>query len=218
VLLKLLLTMSALLLMAVAALGAVAPSEAALSAHSPSLLATNSSSGATSRELSRQRRFFAPLPDGAAFVLTPKFAIPFPAMAPGGATAINIDVPLTFTFPTPSPEGEGSGSNYESGSYYRRLDQQQADLYAAAEGVMTQLGLDGRGCVLRAVCEAAEAPLHEDGLLGEIINGVLRATVAPAGSGGEGTNEYRKAAERGRAVGRCDEYYSVCPVSVFTMV
>jgi hypothetical protein len=33
--------------------------------------------------------------------------------------------------------------------------------------------LSGHNCVLRIICEAAETPLHADGLLGEAINGML---------------------------------------------
>ena len=43
-----------------------------------------------------------------------------------------------------------------------------------------------------------------------------RTTVEP--TEGARMQEYKKAEERGRAVGRCDEYYSSCPVSVFQLV
>ena len=33
--------------------------------------------------------------------------------------------------------------------------------------------LDGHACMLRFLCEAASAPLHSDGLMGHLINGVL---------------------------------------------
>ena len=43
-----------------------------------------------------------------------------------------------------------------------------------------------------------------------------RTTVEP--SDGERMKEYRKAEERGKKVGRCDEYYAACPVSVFKLM
>ena len=35
--------------------------------------------------------------------------------------------------------------------------------------------MDGRGhaCMLRFLCEASSAPLHSDGLAGQLINGLL---------------------------------------------
>lgn len=37
-----------------------------------------------------------------------------------------------------------------------------------------RLGLDGNACTLRLLCEVAEKPLKNAGLLGDIINLVLR--------------------------------------------
>jgi DM4/DM12 family len=44
------------------------------------------------------------------------------------------------------------------------------------------LGVDGAGCLLRAMCEVAAHPRHEDGLLGDAINMLLTA-VQPHESG-----------------------------------
>ncbi len=44
------------------------------------------------------------------------------------------------------------------------------------------LGVDGTGCLLRAVCEVAAHPRHEDGLIGDAINMLLTA-VQPHESG-----------------------------------
>lgn len=36
-----------------------------------------------------------------------------------------------------------------------------------------RFGVDGKACLLRAVCEVAESPLRDDGLLGEVLNILL---------------------------------------------
>lgn len=36
-----------------------------------------------------------------------------------------------------------------------------------------RFGVDGKACLLRAVCEVAESPLRDDGLLGEVLNIIL---------------------------------------------
>ena len=33
--------------------------------------------------------------------------------------------------------------------------------------------MDGHACMLRFLCEAASAPLHSDGLIGHLVNGLL---------------------------------------------
>lgn len=47
-------------------------------------------------------------------------------------------------------------------------------LYRTIEHGLGQLGLDGRACVLRAVCEAAQHPINEDGLFGEVLSLLLK--------------------------------------------
>ena len=36
-----------------------------------------------------------------------------------------------------------------------------------------RFGMDGKACLLRSICEAAEYPVENEGLLGEILNIVL---------------------------------------------
>ncbi|XP_037083350.1 uncharacterized protein LOC119103802 [Pollicipes pollicipes] len=145
--------------------------------------------------------------------------MPLPGLAPGGSL-LNVEVPLSFALPTAEAD---SAARYkttddatDSYTYYRSLDEEKADMYSYAENFISQFGLDGKSCVLRTICEVAEAPVQDAGVMGEIINTVLRTTVEP--TEGERMQEYRKAEERGKAVGRCDEYYATCPVSVFKLM
>lgn len=39
--------------------------------------------------------------------------------------------------------------------------------------IVFRLGLDGRACVLRAICEAADTTLQHNGLAGEVLHVLL---------------------------------------------
>jgi len=79
-----------------------------------------------------------------------------------------------------------------------------------------RFGLDGKACVLRAICEAAEYPLENEGLLGEVLNIVLAASRATAED--DSTVEYARAEYQGRAQGNCLGNYPDCPVSMFNLI
>ena len=42
-------------------------------------------------------------------------------------------------------------------------------VYRALEDTLYNFGLNGRDCLLRAICEIHESPLHGHGLLGELL-------------------------------------------------
>ncbi|CAN7990147.1 unnamed protein product, partial [Ixodes hexagonus] len=56
----------------------------------------------------------------------------------------------------------------------RDTNQERKMLFLALEHGLGKLGLNGRACVLRAVCEAAEHPFGEFGLVGEVVNVLLQ--------------------------------------------
>ncbi|KAF2361219.1 Protein of unknown function DM4/12 [Trinorchestia longiramus] len=55
----------------------------------------------------------------------------------------------------------------------RSITDDRAALYMTVMELVDKSGLDGRECLQRAVCEAAQAPLLEYGLLGEVLDIVL---------------------------------------------
>ena len=95
-----------------------------------------------------------------------------------------------------------------------------------------RLGLDGNACTLRLLCEVVERPLKNAGLLGDIINLVLRyfsngseklyfniclrGDPSDGNRGGQGrkTDDYIGAQNLGKA-GNCTSLYKHCPVSLF---
>ena len=42
-------------------------------------------------------------------------------------------------------------------------------MYRAIENVLYNFGMEGRDCLLRAICEVHEFPLDHHGLLGELL-------------------------------------------------
>lgn len=46
---------------------------------------------------------------------------------------------------------------------------ERALLYAVLEDFIANFGLDGRSCVLRAICEIHSKPVHRYGLIGEFL-------------------------------------------------
>ena len=101
-----------------------------------------------------------------------------------------------------------------------------------ALGLLVQffrLGLDGNACTLRLLCEVVERPLKNAGLLGDIINLVLRyfsndpekklylnicLRGDPRGGEGRRTDDYIGAQNLGKA-GNCTSLYKHCPLSLF---
>jgi hypothetical protein len=82
-------------------------------------------------------------------------------------------------------------------------------------------GLEGRACLLRAICEANATPDHDDGLLGDAVNLLLSASHALRHGEEEADEHYREylAAEaRGRLSGECTKYEHACPLTFFNVI
>jgi hypothetical protein len=49
------------------------------------------------------------------------------------------------------------------------------DMYIPLEEFLEENGFEGRACVLRSICEAANSPFHQDNvdLLGEVAHAIL---------------------------------------------
>eukprot|EP00095_Tigriopus_kingsejongensis_P007640 maker-scaffold1040_size68023-snap-gene-0.18 protein:Tk07640 transcript:maker-scaffold1040_size68023-snap-gene-0.18-mRNA-1 annotation:"hypothetical protein KGM_09117" len=81
------------------------------------------------------------------------------------------------------------------------------------EDFLFKMGLDGKPCLLRAICEMHESPLLGYGLFGEVIELVLTATKSPYS---KQLSEYIEAERTGQDDGECWPYYKDCPKSLFT--
>ncbi|XP_066995247.1 uncharacterized protein [Anabrus simplex] len=101
--------------------------------------------------------------------------------------------------PTPPPH-----ANFHGG--------ERALLYAIVEDFLANFGMDGRACLLRAICEVHGHSLHRFGLLGEIIKLFFTASKSPYA---DLLEEYVTAERAGQDHGECWRYYKDCPKSLF---
>lgn len=152
---------------------------------------------------SRKKRAALYWPDGSVFIAEFFFVIPIEAPT-GVSIPFTIDVPYEFTLPNITAE------NFFKRENIGRDD--RLNLYGVVERLFQRFGLDGRACVLRAVCEKASSSLEGAGMLGEVITTILTASLSVAS---EGMYEYLVAEHNGRTRGDCWALYPSCPVSLF---
>ncbi|KAH8363648.1 hypothetical protein KR084_012733 [Drosophila pseudotakahashii] len=82
-------------------------------------------------------------------------------------------------------------------------------IYRSIEMVIENMGLPGRSCLLRLICEHAALPLnHESGLLGEIMNIVLRPSSSVDQLGQPTDKEYHLSEHFGKRGGDCQAAYA----------
>lgn len=95
------------------------------------------------------------------------------------------------------------------------------ELYRLLESTLESLG-SGKACLLRAVCEAAEAPFDRThGLLGELLHVLLTPSITMEEYKVYGDREYHAAELIGRfSVDACKSTFSDCitsPLEFFTL-
>ncbi|XP_020811069.1 uncharacterized protein LOC110186295 [Drosophila serrata] len=96
---------------------------------------------------------------------------------------------------------EDSASTY--GALYRWI------IYRGIEMVIENMGLPGRSCLLRLICEHAALPMdHESGLLGEILDIVLTPSSSADQLGRSSDREYHTSEHYGRRGGDCRAAYA----------
>ncbi|KAK4312105.1 hypothetical protein Pmani_016459 [Petrolisthes manimaculis] len=80
-------------------------------------------------------------------------------------SSLNFEVPFSLTFDLPK----------ESDKMDKRWSQTLGDTTSGFEEMLDMVGLDGGGCVRRALCELSTIPpLQPDGMVGEMIDIILR--------------------------------------------
>ncbi|KAJ8714697.1 hypothetical protein PYW07_002922 [Mythimna separata] len=89
--------------------------------------------------------------------------------------------------------------------------------YTAVADMLRTKGINGEECVYRAICEAAQYPVEEEGLVGEIIHILLTPDYGrtPFDEKDEDWDDlmgaYNDAATAGRQMFNCASIYSGCP-------
>ncbi|XP_037082554.1 uncharacterized protein LOC119103216 [Pollicipes pollicipes] len=179
----------------------------------------------------RVRRFIY-FPSGSTVTVTVDFVIPV------GSSGASITFSPSITFvPT-------TITRHEYGSHEgRSFAADRSRLLDTVGDAFRQVGLDGRACLQRLMCEVSGAPRHRDGLLGEVVNTVLLGgdsadnevgtetgtevalfsnSTRPAGDGWSSqlfdAEELAEARMHGSFHGDCSERYGSCPVSIFNII
>ncbi|XP_011861871.1 PREDICTED: uncharacterized protein LOC105558669 [Vollenhovia emeryi] len=89
---------------------------------------------------------------------------------------------------------------------------ERALLYITAEEMLTTLGMNGKACLLRAICEVQGHHLNNFGLIGEMLKLFFTASRSPFANL---LKEYVEAENRGKFHGECWPYFKDCPKSLF---
>jgi hypothetical protein len=96
----------------------------------------------------------------------------------------------------------------------RTIVDDQIDVLGKIEQSLDKGGMAGRQCVLRAICELTETPIHHWTVFGEMLNNLLR----PKNGTHEALEEYKKAEKIGEEQGDCWSFYPECPISIFNVI
>jgi hypothetical protein len=100
-------------------------------------------------------------------------------------------------------------------SFTDHESQRLAALQKIENFIFMATDMNGHDCVLRVMCEAAETPVHADGLLGEAINGMLLPMHLLDMIPEYGESDYLRAQRMGQKRGNCNEYHQGCPMTIF---
>ncbi|PNF33877.1 hypothetical protein B7P43_G06736 [Cryptotermes secundus] len=93
------------------------------------------------------------------------------------------------------------------------------DIYSMLEAACSRLGLDGRACVLRAICEAADTTLQHNGLAGEVLHVLLTPSTTTEARRTYMDSEYYAAERLGTEIsGNCHLLYSECEVGLLDFI
>jgi len=159
------------------------------------------------RTLSRHKRGLFYLPNGTEWSLTSELKIPLSDEA-----QITITVPVKYVF---DGNCDVMSSCEENKNQYRDL-RTQMSIINVIEQTLGKMGLDGKSCVLRAVCEINETPIGQFSFMGEIIT--LLLTLRKEHKERTFLKEYIEAETLG-AKGKdlCWKKYSTCPISILTL-
>jgi len=177
------------------------------------------------------------LPPGTQLVLTPTLALPFLRYPPDGVDAnMTISTPFTIGFdamgvtdnqnpfgllPFLNPALGGALFGRKKRSIpdpdippHKITGGERAFLYEWVEDYLFTFGMDGKACILRAICETHEAPLIGYGIMGEFLHVFLSPSKSPYWNR---LKEYIAAERTGRETGDCSHYSAPCSKSLYKL-
>ncbi|XP_075156675.1 uncharacterized protein LOC142229963 [Haematobia irritans] len=90
-------------------------------------------------------------------------------------------------------------------------------VYRSMEGLAERMGLNGRVCVLKSICEASQDPFHyANGLWGELMYILLTPSSSVDKLSEHSDNDYYQAEYLGRSGGNCESVFGKCPRSLLS--
>ncbi|KAJ9592948.1 hypothetical protein L9F63_015372, partial [Diploptera punctata] len=94
------------------------------------------------------------------------------------------------------------------------------NFYSKLETAIERMGLDGRACILRAICEAADITFKYNGLFGEVLHVLLSPSTTIGELGNNGVETEYLAAERlgGVVAGSCHLLYPECKTGLLDFI
>ena len=109
------------------------------------------------------------------------------------------------------------GKRRKRSAAYRTHETQRLFALQSAEALLkaTMPHMSSHDCVLRAICETAHTPVHDDGIVGEAINALLMPAHIMDRLPEYGESDYLHAQRMGHNYGNCTQYYQPCPFSFF---
>ncbi|XP_066962804.1 uncharacterized protein [Macrobrachium rosenbergii] len=193
----------------------------------------------TSNEVHSRKKRFVQLPKGSSMEIKWSLNLPFDTYS-DYKSKFQLALPIKIPFPAAlvaSRSLEGSPDyvfsedfNHQVYDYSnditlhnkqrRAARMERTVIYNTIEGAIEQIGSHGRHCMLRAICDVAEAPFDQ-GILGDIINALLTASIAgrPVDPDeGPEYDTYIEAELHGKLNGKCEQRYYKCLVSPFDLI
>ncbi|KAF0304879.1 hypothetical protein FJT64_023386 [Amphibalanus amphitrite] len=175
----------------------------------------------------RRRRQTLAVPEGSVIGVIPKFGWLLYQGEDDEELDFVVETEFLYRFPgsTESEVGEtrSDGPFYDSGFDYdawlahrrqKRMVRDKNAVYKSVSGIFSRLGLEGKSCLLKTICEITGSPLLHDGLIGELLNMALIPSHTVDGAPDE-LDEYREAERLGASGRSCQAAFSQCPVSLF---
>ncbi|CAO1405900.1 unnamed protein product [Diamesa tonsa] len=94
-------------------------------------------------------------------------------------------------------------------------DEIRYTMYKTLEYVLNTNRLNGKHCVLKAICDSAQIPFtHESGLLGELFHIIFTPSTSNSYNSITSQNEYLLAEIYGKEAKPCEKIYSLCKQSI----
>ncbi|XP_045595017.2 uncharacterized protein [Procambarus clarkii] len=159
--------------------------------------------GATREGRSRAKRYYLTLPYPTTLIMNNKIKIPvFSKFKNNISGAFKGFVRVVYTLPSDIVSAGRSN-----------IDSDRLMAYNSIESIFSNLGINGRECLLKAICEVAEEPVDNYGIVGELLALILSPSHGLT-TAQEELKEHCEAERYGRSAGNCNLAYSSCPFNL----